>query len=570
MRKYRYGSAILAVLLLFSGCGTGGSTTETTSAQGTTTESTQAETETTEESTEAVYEEVVYNYQQELQLQNDAYRNVYEIFVYSFYDSDGDGIGDLNGVTEKLDYINDGNPGEGDDLEMDAIWLMPIMPSTTYHKYDVTDYYDIDPEYGTLEDFQTLLEEAHARGIEIYIDFVFNHTSAKHPWFQAAVEYLESLPEGEEPDLEECPYVGYYYFTQDSDSPSYYQAGNSSWYYEGVFWDQMPDLNLDNPLVREEIEKAAKYWLDMGVDGFRLDAAKEYFSGDTGKNTEVLQWFSDYVTSVKEDAYLVAEVWDTSTAISNYYQSGIQSIFNFPVAQYNGLIVSAVRKLGTTTGKSFVTGLLSLYDMYSASNSSFMDAPFVSNHDTTRISAQCVNNLDQMKMSAGVLLTMSGSPYVYYGEEIGMNSQGSKDENKRLPMQWSATDLSGMTDGPEDADEVEQTFAPLDEQMKDPLSLYNYYKSAIRLRNENPELARGTTTAVESLLSKNIGALQKTWEDSTIYVVYNFSAEASTVDLTGSGLESTAIRGYLSVDGTEVTLEGSTLEIPAYGIVILK
>lgn len=531
----------------------------------------QIEQENIDEDKRSTVEEVPYKYEQDLNIINDNYRNFYEIFVYSFYDSDGDGIGDLNGVISKLDYINDGDNSTNSDLGFNGIWLMPIMPATTYHKYDVTDYYSIDPQYGTLDDFKRLVEECHKRDIHLIIDFVFNHTSAKHPWFLKAVSYLEGLKDGEEPDLKECPYVGYYHFTKESNgSKSYHRAGNSDWYYECVFWDQMPDLALENEQVRSEIEKIAKYWLDLGVDGFRLDAAKEYYTGEISRNAEVLQWFTDYVKSIKNDAYIVAEVWDVAESISSYYESGIPSLFNFPVSQHDGLITTTVRKLGASTGKSFAKSLLNLYEKYKGSNPAYIDAPFVSNHDTTRISAQCVNDEDQMKMSAGVLLTMNGSPFVYYGEEIGMNSMGSKDENKRLPMQWSKTDTTGMTKGPGNADKVEQKFSPVDEQMEDPLSIYNYYKRAIRIRNENPEIARGDLSIIEELCNKDICAIKKVYQGSEIVLLYNFSKESNKVSLVDAGLKNLEIRGYLTVDKDEVTMESDVVIMPKYAIAILK
>ncbi|HHX12636.1 MAG TPA: alpha-amylase, partial [Clostridiales bacterium] len=207
--------------------------------------------------------QIEYKYQQELNIIDDNYRNYYEIFVYSFNDSDGDGIGDIQGLISKLDYINDGDPTTDTDLGFDGIWLMPIMPSTTYHKYDVTDYYSIDPQYGSLDDFKELIEECHKRGINLIIDLVFNHTSAKHPWFKEAVSYLEGLEEGQEPNPKEGPYVEYYNFDKDKKGAAgYHKTGRSDCYYEGIFWDQMPDLALDNENVRGEIEKIAKYWLD--------------------------------------------------------------------------------------------------------------------------------------------------------------------------------------------------------------------------------------------------------------------------------------------------------------------
>lgn len=503
-----------------------------------------------------------------LNIIDDNYRNFYEIFVYSFYDSNGDGIGDINGVISKLDYINDGDNSTDTDLGFNGIWLMPVMPSTTYHKYDVTDYYNIDPQYGTLEDFSKLVEECHNRGINLIIDLVFNHTSAKHPWFVEAVSYLEGLKEGEMPDLDECPYVGYYNFTTEYDgSNTYHQAGNSKWYYECVFWDQMPDLNLENEDVKREIKDIAKFWLDLGVDGFRLDAAKEYFTGEKEENVLVLQWFTDYVKSVNKDAYIVAEVWDEAATLETYYESGIPSLFNFPLSQHNGLITTTVRKLGDSSGKNFIKSLLKLYESYKNKNEEFIDAPFISNHDTTRVSAQCVNDENQMKMAAGILLTLNGSPFVYYGEEIGMNSMGSKDENKRLPMQWSITDTKGITTPPSGAEVVEQKFPSADEQIKDPLSIYNYYKKGIRIRNENPEIARGEISIIEELCKQDISAIKKVYEGSEIVILYNISTQAASILLNDEELE---IKDYLTVDGSEVAVCDQVVSMPMYSIVVLK
>ena len=157
---------------------------------------------------------------------DDAYRCYYEIFVGSFCDSDGDKCGDLSGITEKLDYI--------EDMGFTGIWLTPIMPSPTYHKYDVTDYYGIDPSFGTMEDFETLLKECHKRNIRLIMDLVFNHTSSSHPWFLEACDYLEQLGE-KEPDENECKYVNYYNFAKDqAQTPNWYQIGSSDWYYEVV------------------------------------------------------------------------------------------------------------------------------------------------------------------------------------------------------------------------------------------------------------------------------------------------------------------------------------------------
>ena len=207
----------------------------------------------------------------ELNIIDDKYRNWYEIFVHSFYDTDNDGIGDLNGVTEKLDYIK--------EMGFNGIWLMPIHPSPTYHKYDVKDYYAIDPQYGTLEDFDNLITEAHNRGIRVIIDLVVNHSSSDHPYFMEACDYIR---ENGEPGGE---YGDYYKFLKNYNQTGYSNVSGTNYYYESRFWSGMPDLNLDSENVRAEIVDIMEYWLtDHNVDGFRLDAVTSYYTGDVAKN----------------------------------------------------------------------------------------------------------------------------------------------------------------------------------------------------------------------------------------------------------------------------------------------
>jgi glycosidase len=204
----------------------------------------------------------------------------YEVFLRSFYDSNGDGIGDINGLIEKLDYLNDGDPKTKTDLGITGIWLMPIFPSPSYHGYDVKDYYEINPDYGTMEDFNRLLEEAHLRGIRIVIDFVINHTSTEHPWFIEARKGEDSL------------YRNLYIWSEQK--PDYlgpwgqpvWHANYDQTYYYGVFWSGMPDLNFENQEVTNEINRIAAFWLeDIGVDGFRVDGARHLIEdGDIQKN----------------------------------------------------------------------------------------------------------------------------------------------------------------------------------------------------------------------------------------------------------------------------------------------
>lgn len=505
--------------------------------------------------------EIRYDYEQELNIIDDNYRNYYEIFVYSFYDSDGDGIGDINGVTQKLDYIQ--------DMGFNGIWLTPIMQSTTYHKYDVTDYYAIDKEYGTIDDFQRLVDECHKRDINVVIDFVINHSSSKHQWFQEACAYLRQLPDGQEPDTEECPYVDYYHFADEKVNSDYYSVNGSDWYYEGVFWSEMPDLNLSSDALRTEIEDIARYWLEMGVDGFRMDAVMHFEENDTAFNTEVLNWLYEFCKGINPDFYMVSEVWANKSTIADYYASGTPSMFNFDVADTEGKLIKAAR--GNYKVANFVESMMGYQTDYSDKNPDYIDAPFIANHDMGRVANGLMKDANDMKMACGLLMTMNGSPFVYYGEEIGMSSSGKKDENKRLPMIWSDTDTTGMTVGPKDADQdISSAFAGVEEQLQDPYSILNYYKRAIRLRNENPELARGQIEIVEELTDGNQAAIIKTYDDSRIAIVYNTSDEPLSIVLTGTELAGLSIRGYLTINGEIMELDGETLAMPAQSICILK
>lgn len=517
-----------------------------------------SESETT---TNAVVAEGEYAYEQELNIIDDNYRNYYEIFVYSYCDSDGDGIGDLKGATSKLDYIA--------DMGFNGIWLMPIMQSPTYHKYDVVDYYSIDEQYGSIDDFKEFVNECHERGINVIIDLVMNHSSSKHPWFKEACDYLKNLPEGAEPNPEECKYVEFYHFSKERPSATWYPVAGSKYYYEGQFVSTMPDLNVGNEAVRAEFEEIAKFWIDMGVDGFRMDAVMHFDEVDTNYNIETINWLYNYCLGLNPDFYMVSEVWSSGqSTIANYYASDAPSYFNFPFGNSEGTLIKTGRN-GTAT--AFVKQLLKSQEDFSAQNPDYIDAPFITNHDMGRVANTLMSDPVKLKMTAGLLMTMGGSPFVYYGEEIGMKSSGEKDENKRLPMVWSKTDKTGITGLAPNADSgIESAFPGVDEQLEDEDSLLNYYKRAIRIRNENPEIARGEIKLVESLCVDHQAAITKTYEGSTIGIVYNTSDAEMTITLTGTELEAMGIRGYLTPNGEVVTLKDGALVLPAKSICFLK
>jgi len=524
----------------------------------------------------------------ELKMIDDKYRTFYEIFPYSFYDTDGDGIGDLKGICEKLDYINDGNPETDSDLGFTGIWLMPVNTSKTYHKYDVVDYYEIDPEYGSMEDFELLIEEAHKRGIKVIMDFVINHTSSEHEWFKEAESYLKGLDKEAEPDLEKCPYVAYYNFKRTNSTGCTLLSG-TNWYYECPFWSEMPDLNLENEAVRAEIEKIAKFYLDKGIDGFRLDAVKEYVSGNDEKNIEILKWFNDYVKSVSPEAYIVGECWLSSSTYAKYYGSGIDSLFDFDFADKSGIIASVAK--GTQTASNYVKSQMTLEDSIRSYSESAIDAPFYTNHDMGRSAGYFPGDdaLPKVKFAQGLNLLMSGNAFVYYGEEIGMKGTGI-DENKRGPMQWGTDE--GMCKGPSGMEDIKQKYPDLSVQEKDEGSIYNYVKEAIRLRNTFPALSRGKISIEEDIIALyasdtdkpgeeitdgNVIAYYKKMEDEKdsaddILIVINSGKAAAEIDI--SMIDNVgmvySIKGMLSADGGEITLENGILRLPAYGIALLQ
>lgn len=502
-----------------------------------------------------------YEYEQELNIIEDNYRNYYEIFVYSFYDSDGDGIGDLNGVIEKLDYIK--------DMGFNGIWLMPVMPSTTYHKYDVTDYYGIDSEYGTMEDFDRLIEECHRRDIHLIIDFVMNHSSSKHSWFTEACSYLQELPDDAQPDVTICPYVDYYHFTKEKKDSTYYNVSGTDWYYEGSFWSEMPDFNWENENLKNDFEDIAAFWIDKGVDGFRMDAVMHFSETDKQFNIDVLNWFYTFCKSLNPEFYMVSEVWANEATIADYYASKTPSMFNFDGADTEGKLIKTAR--GNYKAENFVNSMLTYQADFGAENEAYIDAPFITNHDMGRVANALRSDANDLKMAGGLLMTMNGSPFVYYGEEIGMASSGKKDENKRLPMIWSNTDETGMTVGPKDADAgITSSFAGVEEQLADETSILNYYKRAIRLRNENPEIARGTVDLVDELCDGHQAVITKTYKDSVIAIVYNTSDEMIEVDIAGSKVEGMDIRGYVTLNGEQIEWNKGKLMMPGQSICVLK
>ena len=450
----------------------------------------------------------------------------YEIFVASYYDSNGDGMGDLDGVREKLPYIQE-------TLGISNVWFMPVMPSPSYHKYDVTDYKTIDPQYGDMESMKNLLTAMESRNMTLILDLVLNHTSIEHPWFTQAVAAKQTNT------CDTNKYCDYYNFS-DTWQTGYREYAPGIWY-ESVFSEHMPDLNLDSSEVRREISEIVAFWLDMGIKGFRLDATSHYYADDVARNNEFLDWLNTEVKTHTKDAYIVAEAWIPNAIVTDMYASNIDSFFNFGLSQANGMIAKSVKK---GDGQSLAQFVAEYNQAIKANNENALDAPFISNHDQGR-SATYFNDVDQQKMAASLYLMMPGNPFVYYGEEIGMKGSGV-DENKRLPMVWSQKDATGQTKAPQNADYTVPFDSSVADQEKDKASLLNHYAHAIKIRNKYPQLVTSSPTVVTS------SATLYVMKHDDITVIHNLSQESQILPGSYSVLDTIQGAAKASSDGLQI------------------
>ncbi|MBR3233995.1 MAG: DUF3459 domain-containing protein [Atopobiaceae bacterium] len=500
-----------------------------------------------------------YNKGLEQVARDDDYRTTYEIFVSSFCDSDADGIGDLNGIRNTLDYIS--------AMGFDQLWLTPVHPSATYHKYDVDDYLKIDPAFGSMEDYEALLEDCHARGIRVLMDLVLNHTSDTHPWFRAATDYLRELPNDWEPDVEYCPYFDYYHFSR-TPQDGYVQLEGTNWYYEARFWSEMPDLNLNSEAVRKEIRNVLQFWLDKGVDGFRLDAVTSYATGSPQENVEFLSFLTKTCKGIDPDCYLVGEAWTDRSSIATLYTSGIDSLFDFPFADSGGIIAQTMN--GSRSAYDYVREMVDAEAAYRGANPDYVDAPFYTNHDTSRSASFYSSDEGPVtKMAYALSLFMPGDSFVYYGEELGMEGAG-KDENKRGPMYWSDNaQTEGMCSAPSNMDEVQMKFPSLEAQTKDDLSLWRWFAEVIRVRKAFPAIARGTTEMVDGVCDEGVAAfIRRSADDQDVLVVMNLRGQATEKDLS-TVADNLSLAAVLGTNDESISYNQGKLNLPAYSIAVL-
>ncbi|HET7301111.1 MAG TPA: alpha-amylase family glycosyl hydrolase, partial [Oleiagrimonas sp.] len=473
-------------------------------------------------------------------------------------DTNGDGIGDLDGVTAKLDYLK--------SLGVDGIWLMPINPSPSYHGYDVTNYKAVNPQYGTLADFRQLTAAAHQRGIRVIIDMVVNHSSNENPWFKSALN-------------PKSPYRDWYTWAgkyTDLETPNAF--GAQSWqtsangqHYLGIFSPTMPDLNFDNPAVRKQIIKVGQFWLKQGADGFRLDAARHIyvnFASDVGAPAAIgknIAWWQQYrqgLDKINPHTYLVGEVTRDEAADLAPYLKPLTAVFNFPLA------TKLIKAAKSGRNQDLARTLEHTYATYrkGCGCDRIHDAPFLSNHDQERVMSQLGGNMHHMRVAAAMLLTLPGEPYIYYGEELGM--RGTKpDPELRTPMRWDRTTHAHGEATWEATATANGAAISVAAQRDNPHSLLELYQRLIHWRIDVPALRDGGFRAYPES-SDHLLAFERTMSAGTVLVVHNLSGKTQTMTLDVPGEPSFTRIVKQTTQGA--SLDGVVLEVPAYDSVVLQ
>ncbi|MEE1675554.1 alpha-amylase family glycosyl hydrolase [Agarivorans aestuarii] len=456
----------------------------------------------------------------------------YEVFVRAYYDSSGDGHGDIQGLISKLDYLQ--------ELGVTGLWLMPVTESEfNTNGYDVKNIRAIEQDYGSMEDFQQLVDEAHQRGIGVIMDLVVNHSSSANPIFQDAV----SNPNSKYRD---------WFIWADSDlgwgrpwdrSATVWHPSDHGYYY-GLFFDFLPDWNFRNPEVVAYMKDSAKFWLNMGVDGFRVDAASHLIENGNGAqenqpdNHLFYQEFRQLINHYP-NAYIVAEAPFTGGAYMGDGNNEFHSNFCFKCSQ----------KLMYGAKNGSKRAIQAYFSKVNSAPEGANFATLLSNHDPfagDRAVTAMGGNLSKAKLAASIMLTGPGIPFVYYGEEIGMTAIDRSlvpwdDAVSRIPMQWDASDNAGFTTGTTWRN-VNPDYPQINvaQQIEDPNSMLTHYQKMIALRNQHPALASGEFELLKTTgnSSRHSIAFLRKHSDETLLVVVNLSDEeiVAGVNLAGTSV----------------------------------
>lgn len=447
---------------------------------------------------------------------------VYELFVRSFHDSNGDEYGDFKGIQMKLGYL--------EELGVDALWLMPIFKSPAWHGYTSSDYYEINPEYGTLAEFETLITEAEKYNIRIIMDLMVNHCSSEHEWFQKSIQrdsiydtWFKWYPElpGEEwiTHIDQAPVInGGFHWNEEREE-----------YFYAYFGDRAPDLNFENPEVRQEMIRIAKFWLDKGVAGFRLDAAQNIIEEGPGEGLQydspgTIDWWIEFSDSIKAEypeAFLIGEVWSEYKDLDRYYANGrgLDACFDFPLE---------FKIAELLTGEATVEDFKALVrEKYAASTPTSFYAPFLSNHDQERYLSVLGRDFEKARQAVVLSMTTNGTPFLFFGEEVGAISEPGVLTVK--PMAWNDAPNAGYTyaDSAWTATGLIEHPHNLDYQKNTEGSLWQHYQKMIALRKEQPEFRSGACSFFEE--NQDLLIYEKRLDDQVSIIVMNTSEQDQRV-----------------------------------------
>lgn len=446
----------------------------------------------------------------------------YEVFVRSFADAAhgplaGDGIGDLQGLIDHLDYLNDGDPHSRTDLGVTALWLMPINPSPSYHGYDVTDYFGVNPQYGDTALMKRFVAEAHRRGIRVILDLVLNHASSQHPLFLRAVARGPNAPERRLFRFAPLPEE----LRGPWDQEPWHRTRDG--FYYGVFSAEMPDWNFRDPAVTTHHRRVADYWLrEVGVDGFRLDAVRYFFEDgeeqqDIPETRAWLRDFTAYCHTIKPDCFVIGEVAASTTITADYLnRRSLDSVFEFDFARAT---VWAVRD---NLAGIYAQQLQRMQRAYAAPDDW---ATLLDNHDQDRVASQLGDDGRKLRFATELLFTAPGVPFIYYGEEVGMTGRGP-DPEKRTPMQWTGAPGAGFsTAQPWHAVNPDFERRNVATESSDEGSLLTLYRRLIRLNEDSTALRRGQAVVVTTA-ARNVYAAMRQTDDDVVLVLANFNPGA--------------------------------------------
>jgi alpha-glucosidase len=520
----------------------------------------------------------------------------YEIYPRSFMDSNGDGVGDLNGIASKLDYLH--------ALGVDAIWIAPCFPSPQVDfGYDVSDYENIDPKYGTLADFDRLEKLGEQHGVKIILDFVVNHTSDQHPWF------IESRSSRNNPKRD-------WYIWRDGKGPNQppnnwvSTFGGSAWqwdtktnqYYYHFFYPQQPDLNWRNPAVANTMYATSTWWYKRGVAGFRLDAVSTLFEdpnlkdnkilpgknkqGDPNmdnENNDKLPEVHDALKGLRKaadpyGAVLIGETWTDNIAELKKYYGDNHDELQMPM----DLMLTKL-KFSAPVFRDHIAAVNSTGEW---------PTWVISNHDIVRSwnrYGDGKHNDQIAKDMAAMYLTLRGSPIMYYGEEIGMQNNDPKRredvkdpigrtgwpkeigrDGERTPMQWNDTPNAGFTTGiPWNAIPVTYKTYNVADELKDPNSILNWYKGLLALRHTNEALLNGNYIALNQG-DPNVLSYLRNYKDQAVLVVINMSAKPQTAkfDLSQQGFTSGTATRLMATEKMQGTQKVSEIALQPFGVYI--